>query len=87
MKLKEKGFRLEDDGDELAGDIIYICAKCRQLWHDMTHDHWGREHEDSHGYGPVPVCTNLIPDQTAPRLSDGSFPLQVCRGQLVPRAQ
>lgn len=54
----------------------YRCARrqCRTLWSENHVEEWGRTRE-SQGYGPQPVCTNLLDNDRGDK--------GVCRGQLI----
>jgi hypothetical protein len=65
---------------------VFVCEFCGAVYPVAHVREWGRDgHGD--GYGPRPLCTNLVPNPFAPRVREtGETPLQVCGGPLTPRA-
>ena len=69
---------------------FYECERCDTAWPLEYVKEWGRSKE-SDGMGKDPMCTMLVPSESAPPAKDTmgrvvkELPLEVCRGMLVRR--
>ena len=59
-----------------------VCVHCGTE-HEWTREEWGR-HPATHGHGPEPVCTELVPDHRFPLLPNGEQPMMSCHGPVIP---